>query len=139
MCCSVHVEASMCVLIAILFMQGLTQVEEMLIAGVLPIMSLYRLPHGQYGYSGHVINLPQDVASFASRLPRVPRELDVVMVRKEGAANSHRDFRVRRSVVLHALQWLLVNNNYYRNVRIDHDTLSMLCMCNIFVGRQNLL
>ncbi len=116
----------MCMLIAILFMQGLTQVEEMLIAGVLPFMSLYRLPHGQYGYSGHVINLPQDVASFASTLPRVPRELDVVVVRKEGAANSHRDFRVRRSVVLHALQWLLVNNNYYRNVRIDRDTLSML-------------
>ena len=43
-----------------------TQVEEMLISGVLPIMSLYRLPHGQYGYSGHVINLPQDVGSFAN-------------------------------------------------------------------------
>ena len=35
-------------------MQGLTQVEEMLISRVLPIMSVYRLPHGQYGYSGHV-------------------------------------------------------------------------------------
>ena len=23
-----------------------------------------RLPQGQYGYSGHVVNLPQDVASF---------------------------------------------------------------------------
>ena len=46
-----------------------TQVEEMLISGVLPIMSLYRLPHGQYGYSGHVINLPQDVGSFANTLP----------------------------------------------------------------------
>ena len=42
-----------------------TQVEEMLISGVLPIMFLYRLSHGQYGYSGHVINLPQDVGSFA--------------------------------------------------------------------------
>ena len=31
-------------------MQSLTQVEEMLISAVLPIMSLYRLPHGQYGY-----------------------------------------------------------------------------------------
>ena len=49
-----------------------TQVEEMLISGVLPIMSLYRLPHGQYGYSGHVINLPQDVGSFANTLPRLP-------------------------------------------------------------------
>ena len=50
-------------------------------------MSLYRLPHGQYAYSGHVINLPQDVASFANSLPRLPSELDVIVVRKEGAAN----------------------------------------------------
>ncbi len=98
----------------------------MLISAVLPIMSVYRLPHGQYGYSGHVINLPQDVASFATTLPRLPSELDVIVVRKEGAANSHRDFRVRRSVVLRALQWLLVNNLYYRNIHIDPRTLSLL-------------
>ena len=80
-------------------LQGLTQVEEMLISAIMPIMSIYRLPHGQYGYSGHVINLPQDVASFATSLPRLPSELDVIVVRKEGANQSHRDFRVRRSVV----------------------------------------
>ena len=74
----------------------------MLISAVMPIMSIYRLPHGQYSYSGHVINLPQDVTSFASSLPRVPSELDIVVVRKEGANQSHRDFhdfRVRRAVV----------------------------------------
>ena len=98
----------------------------MLISAVLPIMSLYRLPHGQYGYSGHVINLPQDIASFATSLPRLASELDVIVVRKEGAAQSHRDFRVRRSVVLRALQWLLANNIYYRNIRIDPDALALL-------------
>ena len=36
--------------------------EEMLISAVMPIMSVYRLPQGQYEYSGHVVNLPQ--ASF---------------------------------------------------------------------------
>jgi len=35
-------------------MQGLTQVEEMLIARVLPIFSIYSLPYGQYGYSGQI-------------------------------------------------------------------------------------
>ena len=40
-------------------------VEEMLVSAVMPIMSIYRLPLGQYGYTGHVINLPQDVVSFA--------------------------------------------------------------------------
>ena len=63
----------------------------------MPIMSIYRLPHGQYGYSGHVINLPQDVVSFATSLPRLPVELDVLVVRKE-PDQTHRDFRVRRAV-----------------------------------------
>ena len=98
----------------------------MLISAVLPIMTLYRLLHGQYGYSGHVINLPQDIASLADKLPRTPAELDVAVIRKEGAVGHHRDFRVRRSVVLHALEWLTMNNVYYRNVSIDHDVLALL-------------
>ena len=96
-------------MVVLLITQGLTQVDEMLISSVLPIMSLYKLPHGQYAYSGHVINLPQDVASFAKSLPRQPSDLDVIIVRKEGATDSHRDFRLRRAVVLHALQWLVAN------------------------------
>ena len=79
-------------------------------------MSIYRLPHGQYGYSGHILNLPQDVTSFVNNLPRSPTDLDVIIVRREGAAESHKDFRVRRSVVLAALQWLVENNKYYHNV-----------------------
>ena len=39
-------------------LQDLTQVEEMLVSAVMLIVSIYCLPHGQYGYSGHVINLP---------------------------------------------------------------------------------
>ena len=42
-------------------LQGLTQVEEMLIARVLPIMRVYVKPGGQRGYSGHCIYLPQHV------------------------------------------------------------------------------
>ena len=48
-----------------------------------PIMSTYRQPLSQYGYTGHVINLPQDVMSFANSLPRVPSELDVLVVQKD--------------------------------------------------------
>ena len=88
----------------------LTQVEKM------PIMSVYRLPQGQYGYSGHVVNLPQDVASFVQSLPHLPSELDVIVVRKEGANQSHRDFRVRRAVVHRALQWLVTHNQYYHSL-----------------------
>ena len=78
----------------------------------MPIMSVYRLPQGQYGYSGHVVNLPQDVASFVQGLPRLPSELDVIVVRKEGANQS----RVRRAVVHRALQWLVTHNQYYHSL-----------------------
>ena len=68
----------------------------MLILRVLPIMSVYYLPHGQCGYSGHILNLPQDVTSFIDSLPKCPATLDVVIVRRKGTAASHRDFRVRQ-------------------------------------------
>ena len=98
----------------------------MLISKVLPVMSIYHLPHGQYGYSGHILNLPQDVTTFVNNLPRSPADLDVIVVRKEGAVQSHKDFRVRRSAVLNALQWLVRNNKYYHNVTIDTTILALL-------------
>ena len=95
----------------------------MLILRVLPIMSVYRLPYGQYGYSGHILNLPQDITSFINSLPRCPATLDLVIVRREGSTTSHRDFKVRRSVVLRAL---IEHNMYYSDVTIDHHILSQL-------------
>ena len=98
----------------------------MLISRVMPLMSIYRLPHGQYGYKGHVINLPQDIITFAISLPRLPSELDILLVRKQGSDNTHRDFRVRQSVVLRALKWLKQNNQYYHDIEINHAALSQL-------------
>ena len=100
----------------------------MLISPVIPIMSIYRLPHGQCSYSGHVINLPQDVMSFATSLPRLPSDLDIIIVRKECSNQSHRDFRVCKVVVTQALQWLIIHNKYYsaNHVCIDQNALSQL-------------
>ena len=99
----------------------------MLISAVMLIMSIYHLPLGQYGYTGHVINLPQDVVSFALSLPRLPSELDVLVVRKN-SEQSHQDFHVHRSVVQQALTWLLNNNRYYHAnaVHINEEALQQL-------------
>ena len=99
----------------------------MLVSAFMPIMLIYQLPLGQYGYTGHIINLPQDVISFAHRLPRLPSDLDVLVVRKEND-QSHRDFRVRRAVVQKALEWLLENNRYYQanQVHLNEDALQQL-------------
>ena len=108
-------------------MLGLTQVEEMLISAIMPIMSIYRLPHSQYGYSGHVVNLPQDVLSFATSLLRLPSEIDILVVRKE-KDQVHQDFRVRRHIVQQALSWLLENSPYYQanQVRMNAEALEQL-------------
>ena len=47
-------------------LKSLTQVEEMLIARALLIMRVYIKPGGQRGYSGHCINLPQNVNEVAT-------------------------------------------------------------------------
>ena len=74
--------------------------------------------------SGHVVNLPQDVASYACSLPRLPSHLDVIVVRREGGNHTHRDFRVRRGVVHSALQWLLTHNQY-RSLGVIIDTTAL--------------
>ena len=78
-------------------LQGLTELEEMLIARVFPVMSVYRLRGGQHGYRGNVINFPQDVQEFTTHLPQNPSSLDVLVVRRQSVNNSagFRDFKVR--------------------------------------------
>lgn len=94
----------------------------MLISAAMPIMSFYRLPQGQYGYTGHVVNLPQDVTSFAHSLPWLPSDLDVIVVRKEGTNQTHQDFR---SVVHRALQWLTSHNQYYFSMGVTIDATAL--------------
>ena len=56
-------------------LRNLSQIEEMLIARALPIMRVYIKPEGQRGFSGHCINLPQNVTELAKSLPRYPKDL----------------------------------------------------------------
>ena len=51
-------------------LQGLTDIEEMLLARACPVMCVYRKHGGQRGYRGHVLNLPQEIQRFLNRLPR---------------------------------------------------------------------
>lgn len=108
-------------------MQGLTEVEEMLVSAIMPLMSIYRLPLGQYGYSGHIINLPQNVVSFAHSLPRLPSEVDILIVQKD-YQQTHKDFRVRRYVVQSALTYLIENNIFYRAncIQLNEEVLHLL-------------
>ena len=62
-------------------LQNLPKTDEMLIARALPIMRVYIKTGGQRGYSGHCINLPQNVTELATSLPRYPKDLAVIIVK----------------------------------------------------------
>src|SRR5213595_1402231 len=64
-------------------LKGLTEIEEMLIAQVFTVMSVYRLCGEQNGYRGNVINFPQDIQQLTKTLPRNPSTLDVLVVRRQ--------------------------------------------------------
>ena len=55
----------------------------------------------------------------ATILPRLPAELDIIRVRRQGKDDTHKDFRVRRHRVEGALRWLKDNNPAYGDVVID--------------------
>ena len=108
-------------------LKDLSVVEEMLIAQIAPMMHIFRLPAGrQFGYRGHVLNLPQNVHSVLTRLPRTKSNLGMVVVRQTRTFGKVNDFRVRRQRVLEALVNLKRNNKYYENIEIDSDALEAL-------------
>lgn len=115
-------------------LQDLTQTEEMLIARALPVMRVYIKPGGQRGYSGHCINLPQNVKELASVLPRYPKDLSIIVVKVKGKDNTFKDVNVRRQKVYNALLWLLQNNLHYKDVTIKQHALDCLPINGIPTG-----
>ena len=66
-------------------LQGLSEVEELLIARAFPIMSIYRKHGGQRGYNGP---LPEDIQGFLNSLPANMSDLPILVIRKQGAGES---------------------------------------------------
>jgi len=62
----------------------LTQVEEILIAQVNPILQVTHACGGQYKYSGHTISFPQYISSIVKMLPRRVKQRDFLIVRRGG-------------------------------------------------------
>ena len=77
-------------------LQELRQIEEMLIARALPLMRVYVKPGGQRGYSGHCINLPQDISELAESLPRYPKNVPYLVVSMKGKGSTCKEVIVRR-------------------------------------------
>ncbi|KAG7009693.1 ATP-dependent DNA helicase [Physcia stellaris] len=112
----------------------LTIAEELLIARVHVLMSYSRVKGVQYKYSGHIINFMQNTPKVVSKLPSLPRELQILHLKPSSAnlKNSavqreyDRRFNVRRDHVEKWLRYLIANHPDYANMTIDADRLSQL-------------
>jgi hypothetical protein len=109
-------------------LRGLTQLEEMLIARINPIMTVYTVRGGQRKGSKYIYNFFQNVDRIASVLPHLPTPDHIpLMVRRSSAdGTNHYDFRVRRHKVIAALRWLKVHHRWYHDITIYEERLLQL-------------
>jgi len=110
-------------------LQGMSQVEEMLIARVMPFMNIYCKPRGrQRAYKGHVITFPFDVQTVANLLPNLPDDLPLLkfVPHNDNENSQSKDFRVRKAKILNALEWLIENNPVYSDVTISYERIEIL-------------
>src|SRR4051794_21583926 len=57
-------------------LKGLSEIEQILIAQVFTVITVYRLRGSQNGYRGNIINFPQDIEGFTNKLSQNPSSLD---------------------------------------------------------------
>jgi hypothetical protein len=54
----------------------------MLIARIKSVMHVRYTSGRQLCYKDHIVNLPQDITEVAQRLPRLPQDLDMFIIRR---------------------------------------------------------
>jgi len=115
------------------FLPILTAVEELLIARVYVHLQVVRVRGQQHRYTGHVCCFGQNTLKTWRQLPRLPTELDILVVKPiavEGGEYLSQRFTkrytVRRSAIARWLYFLKVNHPDYRDVEICSTRLTSL-------------
>ena len=62
----------------------LTRMEELMISPVHAMIQLWQVRGGQTKYTGHTCNFFRDVAQFHNRVPLLPEECEVIVMRRRG-------------------------------------------------------
>ena len=110
-----------------LWAQGLTVIEEMLVSPILPVMTVFTVRGGAYKFKGNSINFMQHVNDLVLELPRLPSQIQTLIVRGPESKLSDRLFRVRaqkvREFCYAAKQMKLPGWN---EVNISEENLSLL-------------
>lgn len=104
----------------------MTIIEQQLISKITPCINVHLLKHGGVASSGHCMTFPQEVNQPSQILPRLPKDIKILKVRKRGKNDTSKEFTVRRFKVQNALLWLKQNNPVYSDIIISQDRLELL-------------
>ena len=72
---------------------------QMLIARLAPTVHVHLLKHGGIASKGHCIAFPQAVQQPATTLPRLPAEVDIICMRRQGKDDTHKDLGLEDTVL----------------------------------------
>ena len=98
----------------------LTVLEEALVSRIAACTSVLKLPcDGQLGYKSSVINYINDTADVVQKLPRAPKDSQIVVFKVPGAEGVLTLQRVRKYAVREYLQFFSDYHPFYRDGIVD--------------------
>ena len=128
-------------------LKDLTPLEGRLISPRIPFMQIRELPTGgQLTIHGNVINVPADVNSTVSVLPRPIKESQTIPIKLKRRLSYYHHYQfqnVRPLKVLEAAQYLVLNSEIFKNEGIQvTDTYQSNAVnndeeCSVFIPKNN--
>jgi hypothetical protein len=107
-------------------LKDLTIVEQQLISRISPCINLHMLKHGGLAANGHCVAFPQEVSEPGKISPKLPSEVNIKRIRKQGENDTSKEFNVMRYKIQNALIWLKENNSVYSDIIISQDRINLL-------------
>ncbi|KAH8113610.1 hypothetical protein DFH11DRAFT_1510041, partial [Phellopilus nigrolimitatus] len=86
------------------------------------LVQVWKIRGGQYKYAGHCVNFARDVETLHQRVPLLPEDCDIIILRRSGMDDTinqeiHNEFRVRRSVIK---EWLQAFEQYHPSFAVQN-------------------
>ena len=111
----------------------LTPVEDLLISRVQVFMEIHQVRGIQFKYTGHVCNFLKNIGKIYSKLPLLPRELEIIILKPANHSENpgmtrqfKNEYKVRKRAIEVWLEYLKQNHPGYADVEIDRVALSQL-------------
>lgn len=116
-------------------LKSLTMAEKLLIRRCSPMIPSHHLKHGFYGIEGHCICFPQHIETMCSELPQQKSNMVIfvrhISTRLTGEVRS-RHFRVNKTKVIRALEWLKIHHIGYHDITINESNMDWIAGDSIY-------